>query len=117
MVRLHLVQTTCMRHLRKLTVGGLDIYDHSKPVKKSQAFAAVSRVLGGHTLLTLIDKSVHRARRRLVNQGFSPEELSEFEPVMVDHIKTFCDQLLATTNASNGGWTYNRNVKAWCKSI
>lgn len=95
----------------------VDIYDHSKTVKKSKAVTTVSRILGRQSLLTMIDKPLHRSRRRLISQGFSSERLAEFQPIMLAHIRTFCDQLLATTDACRDWWTWNRNVKAWCKLL
>ncbi|KAI4236820.1 MAG: hypothetical protein LQ352_007977 [Teloschistes flavicans] len=94
-----------------------DIYDHSKPLKKSKAFATLSRILGAQTLLTIIDKAVHRRRRRLINQGFSPETLTKFEPIMVEHVGVFCDQLLKQKPANRDGWTQATNVKDWCNYL
>ena len=93
----------------------LDIYDHSKPMKKSKAFATVSRYIGGQSLLTLIDKTLHRNRRRSYNPGFSPEALSNFEPTMISHIRIFCEQLVKKTTNVEGEWTEPKNVKDLCK--
>lgn len=92
-----------------------DIYDHSKPVKKSSAAHTIGRKLGGHSIIFMTDKEVHRNRRKLLSPGFSPEALAQFEPVMVGHIRTFCDQLLKGDSDGRDGWTETKNVKEWCK--
>lgn len=92
-----------------------DIYDHSKPMKKSKAYAAVSFIIGGQSLLTIIDKIFHHSRRRLYNPEFSPAALSSFEPIMMDHIRLFCDQLVRKTPYDHDGWTQARNVKDLCR--
>ncbi|KAL9580520.1 MAG: hypothetical protein Q9212_004442, partial [Teloschistes hypoglaucus] len=94
-----------------------DIYDHSRPVKKSKAFATLSRILGAQTLLTIIDKTVHRRRRKLINQGFSPEALAKSEPIMVEHVRVFCDQLLKQNPVNLDGWTQATNIKDWCNYL
>ncbi len=98
-----------------LTLIAIEIYDHSKPVKTSKAFATLTRILGAQSLLTIIDKSVHRRRRRVINQGFSPEMLTRFEPAMVEHVRIFCDQLLKDRSDVREGWTKMKNVKDFCE--
>lgn len=83
-------------------------------MKKSKAFATISRVLGGQSILTTIDKDVHRSRRRLVSQGFSTESLTAFEPVMLDHVRTFCEQISTTDPRAPDGWTGIRDMRDWC---
>ena len=91
------------------------IYGHSKKVKKSRAFATISRVLGGESLLTIIDKSVHRVRRQSMSRSFSLEALHAFEATMLNHIRLFCNQLLTGSVDTRGGWTELKNMRALCK--
>lgn len=98
-----------------LTSTAIEIYDHSKPVKKSKAFATLTRILGAQSLLTIIDKNVHRRRRKVINQGLSPEMLTRFEPAMVEHVEIFCDQLSKDGSDVREGWTKMKNVKDYCK--
>ena len=93
-----------------------DIYGHSSNVKKSSAFATISDIAGGQSLLTLIDKSVHRVRRKSISRSFAPDNMVAFEPIMIEHIQTFCDGLLSGRPDACAPWTGPRNMRDWCKS-
>ena len=61
-----------------------DIYNHSEQPKTSSASATLSRTLASQSqsLLTIVDKSIHRSRRRLTSYGCPPETFAQFQPAM-----------------------------------
>ena len=93
--------------------GYPDIYGHSRNVKKSKAYLPIVYATGGFSILTSIEKDVHRNKRRLMSRWFSDDALDAFVPVMLSQIRIFCDKLLA--GAATDGWTEPKDMRDMCK--
>ena len=49
-------------------------------------------------LFNVIDKKLHRVKRRLVGQGINDRAMKEFEPLMLAHIDTFVKRLAESSD-------------------
>lgn len=72
--------------------------------------------------LTLIDKKAHGRKRRTISQGFGDAAMRRFEPIIMTHVRKFCDQITATTSfeAAEKGvrqWSTSQNLGRWCKLL
>jgi cytochrome P450 len=78
----------------------LDIYNNER-LFKSPAYLISQPHPDTYNLFNVIDKSLHRAKRRLIGQGINEKAMREFEPVMVSHIDTFVKELAMSCEKHN----------------
>lgn len=69
-----------------------DIY-HNERLFKSRAYLVTQPFPDVYNLFNVIDKRLHRVKRRLVGQGVNDRAMREFEPLMLSHIDTFVKEL------------------------
>ena len=50
---------------------------------------------GAYNIFTVVDKSMHRHKRKVLSQGFSDHCVRAFEPTILRHVDTFVDKLFA----------------------
>ena len=70
-----------------------DIYQNER-LFKSQAYLVSQPLPDTYNLFNVIDKDLHRKKRRLIGQGVNEKAMREFEPVMNTHINTFVRELV-----------------------
>lgn len=75
-----------------LLISVPEIYT-SKDVQKSKGYTAMSIDQSAMNTHTSIDKAVHRRKRKLVSQAFSEQALRKFEPVILEQVMIFLDDL------------------------
>ncbi|KAI9745830.1 MAG: hypothetical protein M1818_000511 [Claussenomyces sp. TS43310] len=86
------------RVLINTNTGLKKIYSYSNTIQKSQVYNVM--VHRAPNTLTLIDKKGHGRKRRIISQGFSEAAVRGYEPTILNHIRTFCDQLAPDSKAS-----------------
>ena len=69
-----------------------EIYN-SKDILKSQIYNTITPAPGAYSTFTAIDKETHRRKRRVLSQAFSDQAIKEFEPVILNHVDIFVNQL------------------------
>ena len=74
-----------------------EIY-HNERLLKSRAYLVTQPFPDVFNLFNVIDKRLHRVKRRLVGQGINNRAMREFEPLMLAHIDTFVKELAKTCN-------------------
>ncbi|KAF2802361.1 cytochrome P450 [Mytilinidion resinicola] len=60
---------------------------------KWAAFAAVLRISDHHNIFNVLDKNVHKHKRKIIGRCISEKSMREFEPIMIQHIDTLIKQL------------------------
>ncbi|RDW67212.1 cytochrome P450 [Aspergillus mulundensis] len=94
------------------TAAGLqDVYGHGKNFKKAQRYFAM--VHRAPNTLTVIDKTKHGKKRRVISQGFSDAALKGHELVILEQIKHLCTQLKAGKGnqaTPAGTWSTPKNM-------
>ncbi|KAK9444725.1 Cytochrome P450 [Metarhizium brunneum] len=69
-----------------------DIYQNNN-VTKSRAYLISQRAPGVYGLFNAIDQSLHQKKRKLVGRALAPKSLQTFEPVLIQQIDIFIQQL------------------------
>ncbi|KAK8010047.1 hypothetical protein PG990_009012 [Apiospora arundinis] len=77
-----------------------DIY-LSPRLDKSFAYQYTAATPGVYGVFNVIDKSVHRFKRKLVGQALSERSLRIFEPTMLEQIRTFLDVLRSASSSTS----------------
>jgi cytochrome P450 len=95
---LHGSFSTLYALLKKLTLS--DIYQNER-LFKSQAYLVSQPLPDTYNLFNVIDKGLHRTKRRLIGQGVNEKAMREFEPVMAAHINTFVKELVKSCERPN----------------
>ena len=95
-----------------------DIY-LSKEVEKSRAYSHLVPKGGAHSILTIIDKHVHKQRRKTLMQGFSDQALRVFEPTILSHVDTFVANLwgLSLNEKIDNVWSAPVDMSTTCKYL
>ncbi|EXJ85585.1 hypothetical protein A1O1_05950 [Capronia coronata CBS 617.96] len=104
-----------------------DIYMGSKNFQKSPNYRVLRH--GAANTLTMINRTEHARRRRIISQGLSDAALRSHEPTIMAHIKKCFDCLTATDERDLGleqpmspmsqaygprdSWTPPRNMSNW----
>lgn len=91
------------------------IYSARANVQKAKfynVFTALFKVPG---TVTIIDKVEHGIRRRLTNQGLTMSAIKSMEGLMLENIRSFCDQLVdvkrrSADDAAASEWSAGRNM-------
>lgn len=78
----------------------IEIYQNPR-LRKSRAYIATQRTPTADNILTILDKQVHRVRRRFLGHGLSQASLQKFEPAMTNHVDIFVKQLIASPQPVN----------------
>ena len=65
--------------------------------------------------LTCIDKGLHRQRRKILSHAFSEQALRSFEPVIIESVEVFLEQLRTLATGSLGQWSAAIDVAARLK--
>lgn len=69
-----------------------DIYQTDR-LFKSDAYFVTRVVPTAVNLFNVVDKQVHRVKRRIIGQGINERALRQFEPVMLDQITIFLKEI------------------------
>lgn len=77
-----------------------EIYQNER-LLKSRAYLVTQPFPDVFNLFNVIDKRLHRVKRRLVGQGINDRAMREFEPLMLAHIDTFVRELAKSTKDEN----------------
>lgn len=65
-----------------------DIYANPRLIK-SRAYLVTQASPSVYNLFNVVDRSLHRIRRRIVSEGLNDRAVRHFEPIMKDHIDIF----------------------------
>ena len=98
------------------TAGALhDIYtDRRANVIKTGWTSAGLRVNPGITTHVLSDRTLHAARRRLLNQAFSESAMKGLEGYVVERIREWCGYLgEPKAQDEKEGWSKERDMGLW----
>lgn len=96
-------------HYSTLRLYKLSEIYRSSNVKKAKGYALLTPSPGVFSILSAIDKQMHRRKRRCISQGFSEDALRRFEPLMLHHIDIFVKLLLDGSAGSETGWGPTKN--------
>ncbi|RYP06663.1 hypothetical protein DL765_009397 [Monosporascus sp. GIB2] len=75
-----------------------DIYDNER-VDKARTYL-VSLFTPYHNIFNVIDKDRHRVKRRLIGRVLSESSMRKFEPIMMEQVDIFVQQLLVLSRGS-----------------
>jgi hypothetical protein len=102
-----------------------EIYGNRRAnVQKSQWYHIIDASTGDHSTHSVIDRTKHASRRRVLDHAFSDSALRSAEAFIVDNVKNFC-QLIASGPSSrpkNGNdvektgsssWSAAKNMSTW----
>ncbi|PVH96934.1 cytochrome P450 [Periconia macrospinosa] len=80
----------------KLVFGSVlalhDILENSR-LSKTKAYGATQPTPEVFNLLNVLDKQLHRTKRRIIGQGLNERAMRRFEPVMHEQVRIFLQQL------------------------
>ncbi|KAI1159191.1 cytochrome P450 [Nemania serpens] len=78
-----------------------EIYQNDRLVK-SEAYRAAQHRPGIFNIFTVVDRALHRSKRKLIGQVVSEQSMRAFEPILLQEIETFIKHLfsLSKTGAS-----------------
>lgn len=110
-----MVRVEVCRCRRAFLTGGLEIY-HSKNVQKAYGYATMAPAPGAYNIFTAIDKSVHRHKRRVLNQGFSDQCLRAFEPMILNEIDIFVREF-SKSQLTGQEWSHPIDMTKCCRHI
>ncbi|KAF2273428.1 cytochrome P450 [Westerdykella ornata] len=77
-----------------------DIYQNDR-LSKSRAYLATKPHPTISNLFNVLDKRLHRTKRRVIGQGINDKAMREFEPLMLSHIDTFVRSLVKSASSTN----------------
>ncbi|KAL1592035.1 hypothetical protein SLS60_011627 [Paraconiothyrium brasiliense] len=89
------------RPLSPLTDSKITEIYQSDRLLKSRAYLVTQPFPDVFNLFNVIDKRLHRVKRRLVGQGINDQAMREFEPLMLGHIDTFVRELAKSCEGGN----------------
>lgn len=69
-----------------------DIY-HNESLTKSRAYLVTQASPSVYNLFNVVDKTLHRTRRRIVAQGINDRATHRFEPIIQEQIDVFLKQI------------------------
>jgi cytochrome P450 len=72
-----------------------EIYQNER-LFKTRAYLTSQPFPDVYNLFNVLDKRLHRAKRRIIGQGINDRSMREFEPLMLGHIDTFVQELAKT---------------------
>ncbi|KAH7370158.1 cytochrome protein [Rhexocercosporidium sp. MPI-PUGE-AT-0058] len=96
------------RLLVNTNTGLREIYSHSKQLGKAPCYGAM--VHRAPNVLTLLDKTAHGKRRRILSQGLSDSSFRSYEPNILKHIGRLCSQLDPLPGSE---WSENKDMSDW----
>lgn len=70
---------------------------------------------GAWSILTAIDKDMHRHKRKLLSKALSDEALKRFEPALNEYVNIFSEKLIKGTEP--GQWSSQKNMIDHCKKL
>lgn len=97
-----------------------DIYAQGKPLKKAEPY---HRDTPGdvHNTATVVDKTRHGQKRRILGHGFSQKSLQALEPSITEQVRIFCQRLEekeeifdVSSSPTTAEWTNPKNMAKWC---
>ncbi|KAI1455345.1 cytochrome P450 [Annulohypoxylon moriforme] len=77
-----------------------DIYDNERVVK-SHVYSVTQQAPNVYNLFNVIDRRVHKHKRRLIGQVTGDRSMRIFEPTMIEQIDVFIDQLSTSSKSSH----------------
>jgi cytochrome P450 len=84
---------------RRLHVNSfLDIYQNER-TNKVRSYLATQIKADTYSVFNCMDKRLHKIKRRMISKALSEQKMRQFEPVMLEHIKIFLQQLLKASRA------------------
>ncbi|CZT25549.1 related to cytochrome P450 CYP3/CYP5/CYP6/CYP9 subfamilies [Ramularia collo-cygni] len=92
-----------------------EIYGYRKNVQKSQSYMPLVPGGKGWSVLTCIDKDLHRTKRRLLAMGFSDASLKTFEPRMLEHMRVLRSKLDSGSATDAHGWSTPKEMSDLCR--
>lgn len=101
----------------RLTYGSA-IYGPGCNTRKASGYAPHPFYPHVYNTHNCIDKDVHSRKRRIVRQAFADPSISSSEQYVLDHVRDFCDGLLAqVTDEKKSGWSEPVDMALWSKSF
>ncbi|KAF2449394.1 cytochrome P450 [Karstenula rhodostoma CBS 690.94] len=73
-------------------VATIDIY-HNERLSKSRAYLVTQASPAVYNLFNVVDKNLHRSRRRIVAQGLNERAFRHFEPVVQEQIEIYLQKI------------------------
>ncbi|ORY19062.1 cytochrome P450 [Clohesyomyces aquaticus] len=87
----------------------------SKSVQKHKGYQAFVTIPGVYSSFTVIDKDVHRFKRKIINQGLSEQRMRDAEPAMNKLINRFINIIAKACKTDQ--WSPNFNMTDSCKYL
>jgi len=88
-------------------------------VQKSKSYGPITLVPGTESSVTVVDKSVHKHKRRFMSKALSEKSVRDFEPTMITvidtYIKSIAEPLLHNKSASE--WSEPFEMTSLCRYI
>lgn len=77
-----------------------DIYQNPR-IRKAPSYSITRITKNTTNLFNVLDKRVHRMKRRIIGQGLSQASMQKFEPIMISNINTFVKLIAQSKGAVN----------------
>ena len=95
-----------------------DIYGAKANVQKSKYYTAFPAAKGAFSTHSVIDRSVHARKKRVLSQAFSEQALRGLEPHIIAIVRIFCNQLKLghsknSSEKDQGAWSKAKNMARW----
>ncbi len=110
---LHGITSPDLRSCQTFPYYSIDIYDHSKNVKKANAYLPMVPSEGAWTVITTINKAQHHQKRKITSKILSSEALKSHEPDLLRYLADFCEKLRRGTAKS--GWSNPKFMNDLCR--
>ena len=81
-------------------------------VQKADWYRTIDAGSKAFSVHSEIDKSKHAFRRRVIDQAFSDQALTDAESLIIENTQDWMDCLCA--NSPKNGWSPSRNMNDWC---
>ncbi|KAF1959963.1 cytochrome P450 monooxygenase-like protein [Byssothecium circinans] len=76
-----------------------DIYQ-SEHTNKVKSYLATQIKPGIYSVFNCIDKRLHKVKRRMISRALSEQKMRNFEPIILEHVHIFLQQLLKASRAN-----------------
>ena len=100
------------------TASAMQTIYTAKNVAKFRGYAAILPARNTFNVLNALDKSIHRFKRKVINQGLSDQRMREFEPSLNHHVDNFIQKLADNLRSGRPGeWSDPVNMTDMCKNL
>ncbi|KAF2473640.1 cytochrome P450 [Lindgomyces ingoldianus] len=99
------------------TISALHTIYSARTLQKTEGYVAMLPSPRVYNVHNVIDKDVHRFKRKIINQGLSEQRMRDFEPAMNNQIDIFIQNIRRACKESEDEWSEPINMTTPCKYL